>query len=65
MTVNFEAARTGGFIVHVDGKYVGKVKKNENWTVRGTRIDWSAYSADRRYLGTVDTRKAAVALMVA
>jgi hypothetical protein len=64
MTYKFEQSRTGGFIVYLDGRFVGKVKKNENWTVRGTRIDWSAYIAGR-YIGTADTRKGAVALLTA
>lgn len=62
MTTKFEQSRTGGFIVRVDGRFVGKVKKNENWTVRGTRVDWSAYTGGR-YVGTENTRKAAAALL--
>lgn len=46
------------YFVISGGKIVGKVRKVENWVVRGTRISWEAYQAGK-YVGSYETRKAA------
>lgn len=49
----------GKYRVEIDGVYRGHVKRVEDWTVRGSRIRWEAYSRGCTYLGSAPTRKMA------
>lgn len=60
----FTYKRKDGFqVVYADDKLVGSVKRKEDWTVRGTRVRWEAWTKGR-YIGSDSTRKAAAALLV-
>lgn len=60
----FTFERKDGFqFVRAGGKLVGRVKRIEDWTVRGTRVRWEAWSKGC-YISSEQTRKAAAALLV-
>lgn len=50
---------SGFYHVEIDGLYRGRVKKIEDWTVRGTSIRWEATSKNGVYKGSGKTRKEA------
>ena len=63
-TPTFTFDRKDGFqFVYADGKLVGRVKRIEDWTVRGTSVRWEAW-AQGRYSSSEQTRKAAAATLV-
>lgn len=57
------SAKSDAQFVYNGDALVGAVRKNEHWTVRGTRIDWTA-SRNGRVIGNAETRKAAAELLV-
>lgn len=46
-----------------DGIRIGTVMKREDWTVRGTRVQWEASDASGKYISSFDTRKLAIAAL--
>lgn len=60
--ITFEQ-KEGCQLVWIGTKLVGRVKRIEDWTVRGTSVRWEAWTKDR-YIGSESTRKAAAALLV-
>lgn len=49
----------GFYHVEIDGVYRGRVRRVEDWTVRGTRVRWQAETKNGRVLGSAPTRKEA------
>jgi hypothetical protein len=56
---------TNSYRVEIDGRYVGSVRRVEDWTVRGTRVRWEATTRGGRFLGDGPTRKVAAQFLVA
>lgn len=63
MDISFrKSAKSASQFVYDGDMLIGAVRKNENWTVRGTRVDWTA-THKGRIVGNADTRKAAAELL--
>jgi hypothetical protein len=61
MTQRVEFFRQEGFYrVEINGSYAGRVRRVEDWTVRGTRVRWEALTRRGVFLGDGPTRKQAV-----
>ena len=58
-----QSKTTSGHLVYDGEQIIGSVHKSEHWTVRGSRVDWTAYRKGRA-IGSAHTRKEAAALLV-
>ena len=64
LTYDFlKSQNVNGYHVKSNGKLIGFVKKEERWTVRGTRIEWTA-TRKGVYVGNYSTRQEAAEAVI-
>lgn len=58
--IKIDRNRKVGYRVIENDVKIGCVYKREDWTVRGSRIEWEAIKNDGTYIGSYPTRKKAI-----